>query len=142
MSADKPICSVSSITMTSKHPVMSEEFWAFFDAIRKDRDLSDSGMAKLAKPPLANTVISKARKNERPIGAEALTRLADGLGIDRMVLLRLGGWIPRGEAPEYIHWEASQYWAELPEERRQELLILMKAMVNNERRKQGDRSLD
>jgi hypothetical protein len=125
---------------TGNKPVMSEEFWAWFDAVRRDRDLSDSGMAKLAKPPLANTVISKARNNERPIGAEALTRLADGLGLPRLLLLRLGGWIPKDEAKEWVNWEASIYWNELSEDKRDELLVLMKAMVANERRQQGDKS--
>ena len=137
MSADKPTCSSYEMLMTTKKPVMSEEFWAWFDAVRKERGLSDTGMANIAKPRLANTVISKARANERPIGAEALTRLADGLGVPRLLVLRLGGWIPREEAQEYIHWEAANYWSELSTERRDELLILMRAMVANEREKQG-----
>lgn len=119
---------------------MSEEFWVWFDAVRKERGLSDTGMANIAKPRLANTVISKARANERPIGAEALTRLADGLGVPRLLVLRLGGWIPREEAKEYVHWEAANYWNDLSDERRAELLILMRAMVANEKDKQGEKT--
>lgn len=139
MSADMLICANRFMAMTTKKPVMSEEFWAWFNAVQTERKLTDAGMAKKAKPPLANTVISKARNNERPIGAEALTRLADGLGFPRIVLLRLGGWVPRSEAKEYSHWEASNYWEELPDEKREEILTLMRAMVANERKRQGER---
>lgn len=142
MSADQPACSSYLTIMTTKQPVMSDEFWAWFDSVRRERGLSDTGMANVAKPRLANTVISKARLNERPIGAEALTRLADGLGVPRLLVLRLGGWIPREEAQEYVHWEAANYWRELSDERRTELLILMRAMVANEREKQGEKAKD
>ncbi len=55
----------------TKKPQMSAEFWDWFDGIRRDRDLNDAKMAKLAG--VNQSTISKARTGDRPIGAGGLT---------------------------------------------------------------------
>lgn len=115
-----------------KQPLMTEEFWAWFDAVQRERDLSDSAVASLAD--IERSVISKARNGKGPIGAEALTKIADGLGFPRTVLLRLGGWIPRDEGIEFSRWEAQTLWDELSEDDQDEITALMKIKVQNARR--------
>lgn len=115
-----------------KQPLMTEEFWAWFDAVQRERDLSDSAVASLAD--IERSVISKARNGKGTIGAESLTKIADGLGFPRTVLLRLGGWIPRDEGLEFSRWEAQSLWDELSEDDQDEITALMKIKVQNARR--------
>lgn len=115
-----------------KQPLMTEEFWAWFDSVARERDLSDAAVANLAG--IERSVISKARNGKNAIGAEALTKIADGLGFPRIVLLRLGGWIPRAEGIEFSRWEAQTLWDELSEDDQDEITALMKIKVQNARR--------
>ncbi len=120
---------------------MTEEFWAWFDAVRRERDLSDAAVAR--KAGIEASVISKARTGKNAIGAEALTKIADGLGFPRLLLLRLGGWIPREEGIEFARWEAAALWDELAENDQDEITALMKIKVQNARRqKRGKANKD
>lgn len=120
--------SIQSWRMTkSKKPQMPQEFWDWYDGIRRDRDLNDAGMAKLAG--IDQSTISKARTGDRPIGAEALTKMADNLGVSRIFVLRLGGWITKDDVPSVIDSELAQLWERLGEGDREEILALMKVKV-------------
>lgn len=121
-----------------KQPLMTEEFWVWFDAVEKDRDLSDAAVAKLSG--IERSVISKARNGHGVIGAEALTKIADGLGFPRILVLRLGGWIPRDEGVEFARWEAQALWDELSEEDQNEITALLRIKVQNARRQKRGRS--
>lgn len=92
-----------------------------------NRDLNDAGMAKLAG--IDQSTISKARTGDRPIGAEALTKMADNLGVSRIFVLRLGGWITKDDVPSVIDSELAQLWERLGEGDREEILALMKVKV-------------
>jgi transcriptional regulator with XRE-family HTH domain len=124
--------SIQSWRMTkTKKPQMSQEFWGWYDGVRRDRDLNDAGMAKLAG--IDQSTISKARTGDRPIGAEALTRMADNLGVSRIFVLRLGGWITKDDVPSVIDSELAQLWDRLGEPDREEIIAMMKVKVKRER---------
>jgi transcriptional regulator with XRE-family HTH domain len=127
--------SIESWQMTkTKKPQMSVEFWDWFDGIRRDRDLNDAKMAKLAG--VNQSTISKARTGDRPIGAEALTKMADRLGYSRAFVLKLGGWIKDDETASIIDEELAQLWGKLGEGDKDEILALLKVKVK--RAKQGE----
>lgn len=118
----------------AKKPQMTQEFWDWYESIRRERDLNDTGMAKMAG--IDQSTISKAKTGDRPIGAEALTKLADGLGVSRVFVLRLGGWITKDDVPSVIDSELAQLWERLGDDDREEILALMKVKVK--RAKQGE----
>lgn len=127
--------SIESWQMTkAKKPQMTQEFWDWYESIRRERDLNDTGMAKMAG--IDQSTISKAKTGDRPIGAEALTKLADGLGVSRVFVLRLGGWITKDDVPSVIDSELAQLWERLGDDDREEILALMKVKVK--RAKQGE----
>lgn len=122
----------------AKKPQMSREFWDWYDGIRRERDLNDAKMAKLGG--IDPSVVSKARTGDRPIGAEALTKLADGLGVSRVFVLRLGGWITKDDVPSVIDSELAQLWDRLGGDDREEILALMKVKVKRAKSEEIEKS--
>lgn len=129
--SELPVNTKSWRMTKAKKPQMSQEFWDWYDGIRRERDLNDTGMARISG--IDQSVISKARTGDRPIGAEALTKMADGLGVSRVFVLRLGGWITKDDVPSVIDSELAQLWERLGTDDREEILALMKVKVKRER---------
>ena len=118
-----------------KGPMMTEAFWVWLDAVMRDRNLRSSDVAKLAG--IHDSVLSKARSGDGTIGVDALTKIADGLDFPRVVLLRLGGWIPANEGPLGLVWEVQSLWDELSEEDQEEIAAILKVKVKHARRKKS-----
>lgn len=116
-----------------KGPMMTEAFWAWLDAVMKDRNLKPADVSKLAG--INESVLSKARNGGATIGVDALTKIADGLEFPRVLLLRLGGWIPANESPMGMVWEVQSLWDELDEDDQEEIAAILRVKVKNARRK-------
>lgn len=115
---------------------MPSSFWKWFDGKRQELDLSDSGVA--ARAGISQSVISKARSSERPIGFEALSKIAHALGTPVISVLLIAGALPEGDAPSPDMAEIAQLFDAMSDDDQEELLALARVKAKRNRRKKAE----
>lgn len=113
---------------------MPDEFWAWFDAVRRERDFSDRQMAEMAR--ISHSVISKARNEIQPIGYDALIKIGDAFGLSAPMVLRLAGHMEQEDAlsPEQQLWLS--LLADLDEFDREELIAIARVRAKRRGRRE------
>lgn len=110
---------------------MPLEFWKWFDEKRRELDISDSAIARLAG--VAQSVISRARTEEQPIGHEALAKIAPVLKTPISVAYRLAGYIESTGAPSPEHAEWNNLFELLSDADQEEMLAIARVKAKRGR---------
>ena len=108
------------------------EFFVWLDRRLDELGLNDNRLA--SKAGISNSVISKARSGLQPIGFEACKKLAGPLGVTDEVILKLAGHLSADPAwsPERDEW--NHLYDLVPDNRRDDILALARAMANQGKR--------
>jgi transcriptional regulator with XRE-family HTH domain len=103
-------------------PLEQTEFINWLDEQLKQRGWTDSQLSK--KAGISHSVISKARKGERPIGWDACVAISNALKLSPVIVLRHANLLPPEPDVDLELDELAYLYQQLPEEDRKRILSI------------------